>query len=157
MSIPMKKLPISSYQTVYTAGYQGREIEEFLEYLNAHNIQRIVDVREIPLSRKKGFSKNLLRQRLAENDIDYIHIKALGSPTHLRKKVYRDKDFDYFFEKYEKYLEIRCKELEELHKSTNEKLSCLLCFEEDHTNCHRSIVADRISRITGTPLEIRHI
>lgn len=153
----MQNSPIESYGTVFTAGYQGREIEEFLEYLNSHDIQRIVDVREIPLSRKKGFSKSLLRQRLAENDIDYIHIKALGSPSHLRKKVYQDKDFDYFFDKYEEHLKTCREELEELHKSINEKLSCLLCFEREHANCHRSVVANRVSRINGTHLEIKHI
>lgn len=97
----MKNLSISSYKTVYTTGYEGKEIEEFIEYLNAHDIQRVVDVREIPLSRKKGFSKNTLRHLLAERDIDYIHIKALGSPTYLRKKVYQDRDFDYFLRSME--------------------------------------------------------
>ncbi len=153
----MQNSPIESYRTIFTAGYEGKEIGEFLDYLNGHDIQRVIDVREIPLSRKKGFSKTVLRQRLAENDIDYVHIKALGSPSHLRKKVYQDKDFNYFFEKYEEYLQTCRKELEKLHKTINEKLSCLLCFEKEHTNCHRSAVADRISRINGTPLEIKHI
>ena len=153
----MEKVSFSSYRTVYTTGYEGREIGEFLEYINAHNIRRVVDVREIPLSRKKGFSKSVLRQRLAENDIDYIHIKALGSPTYLRKKVYQDKDFDYFFEKYEEHLETCRKELEELYEFVNEKSSCLLCFEKEHTNCHRSAVANRISKMNGTSLEVKHI
>lgn len=153
----MGKSPIIPNRAVFTAGYEGKEIEEFLDYLNGHDIQRVIDVREVPLSRKKGFSKTVLRQRLAENDIDYVHIKALGSPSHLRKKVYQDKDFNYFFEKYEEYLQTCRKELEELHKTINEKLSCLLCFEKEPTNCHRSAVADSISRINGTPLEIKHI
>ncbi|MBL7131144.1 MAG: DUF488 domain-containing protein [Candidatus Omnitrophica bacterium] len=153
----MEKSSISSYQSVYTAGYEGRNIQDFLKHLDAHNIQRVVDVREIPLSRKKGFSKNSLRQLLAESDIDYVHIKALGSPTHLRKKVYQDKDFDYFFEKYDEYLETCRKELEELYEIINEKLSCLLCFEKEHTNCHRSAVANRVSRIDGKFFEIKHI
>ncbi|MFA5388530.1 MAG: DUF488 domain-containing protein [Candidatus Omnitrophota bacterium] len=153
----MENLSISSYKTVYTTGYEGRKIEEFIEYLNAYNIQRIVDVREIPLSRKKGFSKSVLRQRLADNDIDYIHIKALGSPSYLRKKVYQDKDFDYFFEKYGEHLETCSKELEELYEIVNEKLSCLLCFEKEYTNCHRSAVANRVSRINGISFEVKHI
>jgi uncharacterized protein (DUF488 family) len=153
----MGKPPILSYQSVYTAGYEGRNIQDFLKHLDVHNIQRVVDVREIPLSRKKGFSKNSLQQLLAENDIDYVHIKALGSPTYLRKKVYQDKDFDYFFEKYGEYLETCEKELEELYEIINEKLSCLLCFEKEHTNCHRSAVANRVSKINGTLLDIKHI
>ena len=121
------------YQSVYTTGYEGKDIDEFLQYLGSYNIRRVVDIREIPISRKKGFSKTILQQRLAENDIDYIHIKALGSPSHLRKKVYQDKDFEYFFEKYEEHLESCLAELERLYEVINEKLSCLLCFERDYT------------------------
>lgn len=153
----MKNLTSTSYHTIYTTGYEGRGIDEFLEYLNTHDIQRVVDVREIPLSRKKGFSKSVLREQLAVNGIEYVHIKALGSPSELRKKVYQDKDFDYFFEKYEEYLEVCSQELEELHKSIKEKLSCLLCFEKKPANCHRSAVARKVSAMNGAPLEIKHI
>jgi len=149
---------LATYTTsVYTTGYEGRDIDEFLEYLENHNIQRVVDVREIPLSRKKGFSKTALNQRLSERDIDYVHLKALGSPSQLRKKLYQDKDFEYFFEKYEKHLDTCLDELEKLYEIINEKLSCLLCFERDYTNCHRSAVARRVSHINGTPLEVKHI
>lgn len=147
----------SIYKTVYTTGYEGRDIEEFLEYLDAFNIQMVVDIREIPLSRKKGFSKSTLKERLAEHNIDYIHIRSLGSPSYLRKKVYQDKDFESFFEEYEKHLETCHNSLEELYKVVSEKLSCLLCFEREYTNCHRSVVADKVSRINGTALEVKHI
>jgi len=153
----MQKERYLSNTTIFTTGYEGREIDSFITYLNDHSIQRIVDVREIPLSRKKGFSKSKLQQKLAEHDIDYVHIKALGSPSHLRKKVYQDKDFDYFFKKYEKHLGACREELKRLYEIINEKLSCLLCFEKDYSNCHRSAVAHRVSRINGTPLEIKHI
>jgi len=153
----MEKSAYLSQKTVFTAGYEGKDIDSFLDSLSSHNIQVVVDVREIPLSRKKGFSKSILQQRLAEYDIDYIHIKALGSPSHLRKKVYQDKDFDYFFTNYEKYLESCQEELEELYEVINERVSCLLCFENDPYYCHRSAVADRVTRINGAPLQIKHI
>jgi len=141
----------------YTIGYEGRKIEEFLGNLSEHNVQTIVDVREIPLSRKKGFSKNALQQKLAECGIEYIHIKALGSPSNLRKKVYKDKDYDYFFDNYEKHLENCQEELECLYKVIEEKVSCLLCFEGNPAYCHRSSVANKISRLNGTTFQIRHI
>jgi len=113
---------------VFTTGYEGRDIDEFIQYLNEHNVQRIVDVREIPISRKKGFSKSKLREKLAESGIDYVHIKRLGSPKPLRRKLYADGDFEYFFDRFEKYLESCSDELEQLYEIVNEKLSCLLCF-----------------------------
>ena len=142
---------------VFTTGYEGKTIDTFLNRLKKHNIQRIVDVREIPLSRKKGFSKNSLREKLAKCNIDYVHFKSLGSPTHLRKKVYHDKDFVYFFNRYEKYLE-KCQiELETLYQAINEKVSCLLCFENNPLNCHRSSVANRVSKLNGTSFHVQHI
>jgi len=142
---------------VFTTGYEGKTIDTFLNRLKKHSIQRIVDVREIPLSRKKGFSKNPLREKLAKYNIDYVHFKSLGSPTHLRKKVYLDKDFVYFFNRYEKYLE-KCQiELETLYQAINEKVSCLLCFEDNPSNCHRSSVANRVSKLNGTSFQVQHI
>jgi len=146
-----------SNKRVFTTGYEGKDIDEFLKHLLRHNIKRVVDVREIPLSRKKGFSKTILGQKLAERDIDYVHIRTLGSPRHLRKKVYKDKDFDYFFEKYENHLEKCKKELEELYELVTQELSCLLCFENNPSSCHRSSVANRVSRINGEDLQIEHI
>ena len=153
----MKKRILSYFNRVYTTGYQGKNIDEFLNHLVSNDVEQIVDVREIPLSRKKGFSKNMLRQRLADNNIDYVHFRTLGSPSNLRKKVYSDGDFDYFFKHYEKYLDNCSKELKDLYEAAREKLSCLLCFEENPINCHRSSVANRVSKINGSTLTIKHI
>ena len=142
---------------VFTTGYEGKTIDDFLNHLKEHDIQRVVDVRDVPLSRKKGFSKNPLKQRLAEYNIDYVHFKSLGSPMHLRKKVYQDKDFVYFFNRYEKYLDECQIELEALYQAINERISCLLCFEHNPSNCHRSSVANRVSKLNGTPFQIQHI
>ena len=50
---------------LYTFGYEGLTIEAFIERLKQARVQLIVDVHELPLSRKKGFSKNALRNALA--------------------------------------------------------------------------------------------
>lgn len=152
-----KDLFASNNRTVFTVGYEGKDIDGFLDDLMKHDIKRVVDVREVPLSRKQGFSKTSLRHKLEENGIDYIHIKALGSPSELRKKLYSDKDFEYFVEEYRKHLESCVAEIEELYRIVTERLSCLLCFERKHSDCHRNIVADRISSLNGTHLEVKHI
>ncbi|MBN1353633.1 MAG: DUF488 domain-containing protein [Candidatus Omnitrophica bacterium] len=141
----------------FTAGYEGKDIDEFIDHLSEYNIQRVVDVREIPLSRKPGFSKTALRKRLAEHGIDYIHFRTLGSPSSLRKKLYQDKDFEYFFEEYERHLETCKDELKKIYEVISERLSCLLCFEKDHSNCHRTAVADRVNQVNGTSFKVEHI
>src|SRR3546814_2896152 len=65
---------------LYTIGYEGSDIAHFLLTLQQCGIKRVIDVREVPLSRKRGFSKTALAAKLVESGIDYSHFKALGDP-----------------------------------------------------------------------------
>lgn len=89
-----------SVQEVFTIGYEGREIEDFVSRLKAFNITRLIDIREIPLSRKKGFSKSALKKRVEAENIEYVHLKMLGSPSALRHQLKEDHDYDRFFAAY---------------------------------------------------------
>ena len=89
---------------LYTIGYEQRDITEFINTLNDLNIDTLIDVREIPASRKPGFSKNRLREHLEQANKKYIHIRELGSPGPLRKKLYKDNDYNSFFTGYKKHL-----------------------------------------------------
>ena len=72
---------------IFTIGYEGRGVEEFISQLKHFHITRLIDVREIPLSRKKGFSKSALKERLEAEKIEYLHFKSLGSPSSIRNKL----------------------------------------------------------------------
>ena len=54
---------------LFTIGYEGRALDELIAELQAHRIDRVIDVRELPLSRRRGFSKTPLREALAAHDI----------------------------------------------------------------------------------------
>ena len=82
---------------MYTLGYSGYDIETFVDKLLVNEIECLIDVREIPISRKKGFAKNALMERFAHCDIEYRHHKALGSPKVLRHQVREDRDYLTFF------------------------------------------------------------
>ncbi|MEE8328326.1 MAG: DUF488 domain-containing protein [Thermodesulfovibrionia bacterium] len=144
--------------SVFTAGYESRDINEFIGQLQEHNIQTVVDVREIPASRKQGFSKKRLIEHLDSANIKYIHIKELGSPKSLRHKLYKDKDYNYFFKKYKKYLSTQLDTLRSLYNEViiNE-VSCLICFEKNASQCHRTIVAEKIKEIDRNGLRVNHI
>lgn len=64
-----KELPM---KTVYTIGYEGTDIERFVKTLTAVGVEAVADVRAVPLSRKKGFSKNSLREHLESAGIKYL-------------------------------------------------------------------------------------
>ena len=70
---------------IFTIGYEGTTQPEFIAALTAAGVQRVIDVRAVPLSRKPGFSKTILANGLAEAGIDYVHLKALGTPPEGRE------------------------------------------------------------------------
>lgn len=132
---------------IYTIGYEGKAIETFVEVLRENNIHMIFDVREIPLSRKKGFSKNTLQDILSKNDIGYQHFKELGSPKTIREQLYENKDYKKFFDSFRAYLEKQPETMDIIKtaiKDNSDKNFCLMCFEKNPNECHRSIIAEQI-------------
>lgn len=142
---------------VFTVGYEGKTIDKFIELLKQHNIQQIIDVREIPLSRKPGFSKTALANRLDTEGISYIHIKGLGSPQNIRKELHQTHDYDKFFQEYKYYIGTHVEYIQEAWEYFEEKQSCLLCFENLSSECHRSIIAAYMKEIMPDVGEVINI
>lgn len=142
---------------LYTSGYEGRSIESFLSTLKKHHIACLLDVREIPLSRKKGFSKTALRNHLEENDIQYIHLRQLGSPSVVRKKLKDTKNYTGFFRSMEIHLQSEQDAIDSAYRHSVQKICCLLCFEKQAEYCHRSLVAQKIKERDGTGLKISNL
>jgi hypothetical protein len=66
---------------IFTIGYEGTTVAEFLAALQKAGVERVIDVRALPLSRRPGFSKTALRGALEEAGTEYVHLKALGTPA----------------------------------------------------------------------------
>jgi len=141
---------------LFTIGYEGAEIADFLATLVGHGISQVIDVRDIPISRKRGFSKNRLREALAEHGIEYLHLKGLGDPKAGREAARAGK-FAAFRAIYGKHLQTPVAQaaMEEARGTAASRVSCLLCFERSNENCHRSIVADRLAR--HNKFNVQHI
>jgi uncharacterized protein (DUF488 family) len=142
---------------IFTIGYEGREIEEFIGRLKSFNITRLIDVREIPLSRKKGFSKSALGERLESENIEYLHFKSLGSPSDIRDKLKIDGDYSNFFKAYKKYLAKNMDAVTEIHSYITSGINCLMCFERHPNKCHRLAVVNKIKEYDGNGLKVTHI
>jgi uncharacterized protein (DUF488 family) len=144
--------------SIFTIGYEEKTLNEFIGRLKRHNITTLIDVREVPASRKPGFSKNGLSDILRKNNIGYIHVKALGSPKSLRDKLHYNKDYASFFDAYRAYIETRTDVVRELYEEIIcRETSCLMCMERLPEYCHRKIVAEKIKEIDGNGLVITHI
>lgn len=130
---------------VYTIGYEGRTPDDFIDILKCHRIQRLIDVRERALSRKKGFSKTALARRLEEEGIEYIHLRSLGAPLEIRHEYKNGGSRKVFFEKYGKHIDEEVPEEFDLLKNRiSEKTSVLMCFELSYLQCHRKILAEKL-------------
>lgn len=140
---------------LYTFGYEGIDIRAFLSRLEKAGIRVVVDVRELPLSRKKGFSKRALSDTLADAGIDYCHVPALGCPRHIRDRFKIDGDWTAYSRAFNSYLSSQQKVIEDLVTGCRARTSCLLCFEADFNACHRTYVGRAAVR-AGAP-ELVHL
>jgi uncharacterized protein (DUF488 family) len=126
---------------IFTIGYEGATMDEFLAVLKAAGVERLIDVRALPLSRRPGFSKSPLRAALEEAGIEYLHLKALGTPAEGRSAA-RAGRHEQLKRIYSGQLElpeaiVQAAQMIELAK---EKPSALLCFEREPEHCHRTLL-----------------
>lgn len=140
---------------LYTFGYEGLTIEAFIERLQQASIQLIVDVRERPLSRKKGFSKSAFREALAAAGIGYEHRPSLGCPKPVRDRYKADGDWQAYTRSFLAYLSSQTTAVDDLSRSARAEQACLVCFEADFGLCHRTYVA-RAAHAAGAPA-VRHL
>lgn len=130
---------------VFTAGYEGKSLESFVEELRNRGVQMLVDVRELPLSRKAGFSKTALAEGMAAGGIRYVHMRTLGTPRDMRRRLREEGDYEAFFADYRRHLDDNAEAVEELAAAAREQTVCLLCFEKDPRQCHRSVLTARLA------------
>lgn len=126
---------------IFTIGYEGATMDEFLAALKTAGIERLIDVRALPLSRRPGFSKSPLRAALEEAGIEYVHLKALGTPAEGRSaaRAGRHADLERI---YAGQLELPEAIVQAAHmvELAQEKPSALLCFEREPAHCHRTLL-----------------
>jgi len=136
------------HDTIYTIGYEGYTIEKFIKKLKDSNIQQLIDVRAIALSRKNGFSKTILKFELNKVGIKYEHLKDLGSPKDVRYNLYKDLDYEKFFKEYKKHIhdEDVMQDISKIEGLAKRKKSVIMCFEKDYKTCHRRIIAEELKR-----------
>jgi uncharacterized protein (DUF488 family) len=132
-------------RVLYTVGYEGADLSDFLSVLQYHKIRQVIDVRDLPLSRKRGFSKNALAAALAELGIAYLHLKSLGDPKPGREAA-RSGDIAGFRRIYGQHISgsVAKAGLIEAAKAARKTTSSLLCYERDHSDCHRAIIAEKL-------------
>jgi uncharacterized protein (DUF488 family) len=126
---------------IFTIGYEGATVAELVAALHSAGVRRIIDVRALPLSRRPGFSKSSLAASLAGEEIDYVHLKALGTPKAGRDAAKKG-DVATLRAVYAEQLELPEAQAQAaiMMSLTAELPSALLCFERDPCHCHRTLL-----------------
>lgn len=132
---------------IFTIGYEGATMDEFIAALRTAGVERVIDVRALPLSRRPGFSKTPLRGALKEAGIDYVHLKALGTPADGRAAARAGRHAD-MARIYAGQLELTeaIAQSAQMLELAKEKPSALLCFERDPAHCHRTLLLDAVAQ-----------
>lgn len=126
---------------IFTIGYEGAAQAEVIATLSAAGVELLADVRAVPLSRRPGFSKNVLANGLREAGIGYIHLKALGTPPDGREAA-RKHDHARLARIYAGQLELPAAlaQIAQLRSLAALCPTALLCFEREPSACHRSLL-----------------
>jgi uncharacterized protein (DUF488 family) len=129
-----------------TIGYEAASQAAVIAELQRTGVEVLIDVRAVPSSRRAGFSKRLLAASLAEAGIDYVHLRALGTPKPGRQAA-RARRHAEMVAIYEAHLADPQAQFElgEALDIARQRRAALLCYEADAAHCHRRIVADRLS------------
>jgi len=126
---------------VFTIGYEGTTVSEFVAALTKAGVQRVIDVRALPLSRRPGFSKTALAHALGEGGIEYVHLKALGTPADGRAaaRAGRRADLERIYAGQLELPEAMAQSAQMLDLA-REKPTALLCMEREPAHCHRTLL-----------------
>ena len=142
---------VPRHPATFTIGYEARTLPEFIRLLRDARVERVVDVRALPLSRRRGFSKTPLRRALAADGIEYVHVRAAGNPY----RNLRD-DPERCLALYAGYLRKNPAVMREVRRALNGARSALLCVEANHEHCHRSVIARRLTQGSARG-RVRHL
>jgi uncharacterized protein (DUF488 family) len=133
-----------------TIGYEQATLPGVIDKLKSAGVEVVIDVRAVAASRRPGFSKGMLSATLRDNGIDYVHLRALGTPKAGREAARAGR----IAEMHEIFLgqlatpEAQA-ELARAGEVARERPAALLCYEADAKRCHREIVADRLCESLG--------
>lgn len=151
--------PESSETVLFTIGYEGISLEEYLNRLLKNDVKILIDVRNNPLSMKYGFSKNQLQRYCNSLGIQYVHYPEVGIQSGQRQELNTQSDYDKLFIVYREHNLTKTIASQEriLNLLKEHKRVALTCFEANICQCHRKHLAEAIESLPSFKYKIKHI
>ena len=135
---------------LYTIGYEGETQPAVIARLQASGVQVLADVRAVAASRRAGFSKTLLAHSLNEADLDYVHLRGVGTPKAGRDAARAGRTDQmraiYAGHMAEPVFQLDYERLRELAATRS---TAILCFCGTAAKCHRRVLSDRLAQEDG--------
>jgi uncharacterized protein (DUF488 family) len=159
LSVIQKNKPNDTSTVLFTIGYEGISLEEYLNRLLRNSVKMLVDVRSNALSQKYGFSKAQLKSFCESIGIQYMHFSDVGINSDQRQELNSQTDYDQLFAVY------RSNNLPKTQPTQNTILNLLIqhkrialtCFEANICQCHRKHLAEAIEKLPGFKYTVKHI
>jgi uncharacterized protein (DUF488 family) len=142
---------------VWTVGHSTRSADELIALLRAHTIERLVDVRTIPRSRRHPhFNREAVAGCLEAAGIAYTHMPGLGGLRHPRPDSLNTAWADAAFRGYADYMQTPefAEQLQTLIERAARERSAVMCAEAEPARCHRSLLSDALA---ARGVAVRHI
>ncbi|HNL84130.1 MAG TPA: DUF488 domain-containing protein [Chitinophagales bacterium] len=151
--------PKSNKTILFTIGYEGISLEEYLNRLLKNDVKVLVDVRNNPLSMKYGFSKSQLQRYCISLGIEYVHYPEVGIKSEQRQELKSQADYDKLFKVYRDNNLTKTTSSQEkiLNLLKENKRIALTCFEANICQCHRKHLAEAIENLPNFNYEVKHI
>lgn len=144
----------SQHTQFFTIGHSTRTLEEFVQILHGFGIQRVVDVRTVPRSRRNPqYNRETLPGSLHTAGIEYTHMADLGGFRQAQPDSLNTGWRNDSFRGYADYMQTDGFEqaLQNLVEIGNLERVAILCAEAVPWRCHRSLIADALT-IRGFPV-----
>ena len=137
-----------------TIGYETATLPDVIQRLKSAGVEVVIDVRAVASSRKAGFSKTLLANSLKDEGVDYVHLQKLGTPKPGRDAA-RNGQIDRMHSIFNAHMEEPEPQMQlgQAIDIARARKAALLCYEDDHLGCHRSILADQMRARAGFEIE----
>ena len=148
---------MSQPRTIFTIGYEKRSIDDLIWILQTRGIQRVVDVRLTPFSRRAAFSRKNLSSSLQAAGIAYEHCRELGNPQEIRE-IYLAGDVEAGHRLCREHLNNGASAaIDALAGTLDDQTTALLCLERDANRCHRLVVAAVAAERLSGEHEVIHL
>jgi uncharacterized protein (DUF488 family) len=151
--------PVISETILFTIGYEGISLEEYLNRLIKNDVKLLIDVRNNAMSMKFGFSKSQLLKYCSSLGIEYMHLPEVGIQSEFRQELNSQADYDSLFNQYKSSTLSTTRSSQEkiLDLLLKKKRIALTCFEANICQCHRKHLSEAITSLPNWNYELKHI